>query len=94
MQSVNKATRMSVSRLLERCSEQCGKQTLRRSSSVTILCGTLAARKLLEVLSSMDFTLLDEEMWTELAAIPLRAKMSSKTMDVLVAIHVEDSSFF
>ena len=61
--------------------------------STTILCDMLAAWKLLEVPSSMDFTLLDEEVWTELAAIPLRAKMSSKTMDVLVAIHVEDSSF-
>ena len=68
--------------------------TLRKSSkSMTILCDMLAAWKLLEVLSSMDFTLLDEEVWTELAAIPLRAKMSSKTMDVLLAIHVEDSSF-
>ena len=53
--------------------------------SMTILCDALAAWKLLEVLSSMDFTLLDEEVWTELAAIPLRAKMSSRTMDVLVA---------
>ena len=61
--------------------------------SMTILCDMLAAWTLLEVLSSMDFTLLDEEVWTELAAIPLRAKMLSKTMDVLVAIHVEDSSF-
>ena len=62
--------------------------------SMTILCDMLAAWKLLEVLSSMDTTLLDEEVWTELVAIPLRAKMSSKTMDVLVAIHVEDSSFY
>ena len=62
--------------------------------SMTFLCDMLAASKLLEVLSSMDFTLLDEEVWTELAAIPRRAKKSSKTMDVLVAIHVEDSSFF
>ena len=61
--------------------------------SMTILCDMLAARKLLEVLSSMDITLLVEEVWTELAAIPLRAKMSSKTTDVLVAIHVEDGSF-
>ena len=36
--------------------------------SMTILCDMLTAWKLLEVLSSMDFTLL--------AAIPLRAKMS------------------
>ena len=87
-----------MSRPLVRCSEQCGQQTLRKSSSVaenmTILCGMLAAWKLLELLSSMDTTLLDEEVWTELVAIPLRAKMSSKTMDVLVAIHVEDSSFY
>ena len=62
--------------------------------SMTILCDMLAAWKLLEVLRSMDTTLLDEEVWTELAAIPLRAKMSSKTMAVLVAIHVEDSSFY
>ena len=67
--------------------ELCGKY-------MTILCDMLAAWKLLEVLSSMDTTLLDEEVWTELVAIPLRAKMSSKTMDVLVAIHVEDSSFY
>ena len=60
--------------------------------SMTILCDMLAAWKLLEVLSSMDLTLHDEEVWTELADIPLRAKMSSKTTDVLVAIHVEDSS--
>ena len=62
--------------------------------SMTILCDMLAAWKLFEVLSSMDFTLLDEEVWTELAAIPHRAKMSIKTMDVLVAIHVEDSSVY
>ena len=67
--------------------ELCGKY-------MTILCDMLAAWKLLEVLSSMDTTLLDEEVWTELVTIPLRAKMSSKTMDVLVAIHVEDSSFY
>ena len=83
-----------MSRPLVRCSEQCGQQTLRKSSSVTNPCDMLAAWKPLEVLSSMDFTLLDEEVWTELAAIPLRAKMSSKTMDVLVATHVEDSSFY
>ena len=46
--------------------------------SMTILFDMLAKWKLLEVLSSMDFTLLDEEVWTELAAIPLRAKLSSK----------------
>ena len=57
---------------------------------MTILCDMLAAWKLLEV----DFTFLDEEVWTELAAIPLRAKMSSKTMDVLVANHVDNSSFY
>ena len=82
-----------MSRPLVRCSEQCGQQTLRKSSSVTNPCDMLAAWKLLEVLSSMDLTLLDKEVWTELAAIPLRAKMSSKTLDVLVARHVEDSSF-
>ena len=54
----------------------------------------LAAWELLEVPSSMDFTFLHEEVWTEIAAIPLCANMSSKTMDVLVAIHEEDSSFF
>ena len=63
-------------------------------SAMTILCDMLAAWKLLQVLSSMDFTLLDEEVWTDLAAIPLRAKVSSKLMDVLVVIHVEDSSFY
>ena len=62
--------------------------------SMTILCDMVAAWKLLEVLSSMDFTLLHKEVWTELAAIPLRAKMSGETMDVHVAIQVEDSSFF
>ena len=67
--------------------ELCGKY-------MTTLCDVLAAWKLLEVLSSMDNTLLDEEVWTELVAIPLPAKMSSKTMDVHVAIHVEDSSFY
>ena len=38
--------------------------------AMTVLCDMLAAWKLLEVLSSMEFTLLDEEVWTELAAIP------------------------
>ena len=62
--------------------------------AMTILCDMLAAWKLLEVLSSMTFNLVDEEVWTELAAIPLRAKMSNKIMDVLVAGHVEDSRFY
>ena len=43
--------------------------------AVKILCDMLAAWKLFEVLSSMDFTLLDAEVWTNLAAIPLWAKM-------------------
>ena len=86
-----------MSRPLVRCSEQCGQQTAEEvelcGKYMTILCDMLAAWKLLEVLSSMDTTLFDEEVWTELVAIPLRAKMSSKTMDVLVAIHVEGQQF-
>ena len=62
-------------------------------NAMTILCDMLAACTLLEVLSSMDFALLDAEVWTDLAAIPLRTNMPSSTTDVLVAIHVEESSF-
>ena len=45
-----------------------------------ILCDMLAAWTLLEVLSSMNVTLLDEEVWTDVGAIPLRDRMSSETM--------------
>ena len=61
--------------------------------ATTILRDMLAAWKLLKVLSSMDFNLLDAEVWTDLAAILPRAKASSKTMDLLLDIHVEDSRF-
>ena len=47
--------------------------------AMTILCDMLAACNLLEVLSFRDFTLLDAEVWTDLAAIPLRANMPSTT---------------
>ena len=54
----------------------------------TILCDMLGAWKLLWLPSSMDFILRDEEVWTEFAATPLRAKMSSRTVDVPRAIQL------
>ena len=62
-------------------------------NAMTILCDLLAAWKLLEVLNSVDLTLLGAEVWTHLGTIPRRAKMSSQTKDVLVTFHVQDSSF-
>ena len=86
-----------MSRPLVGCSEQMwtadAEEVELLGKATTILCDMLAAWKLLEVLSSMDFNLLDAEVWTDLAAIPLRVKMSSKTMDVLLDIHMEDSRF-
>ena len=78
-----------------RCSEQCGQQTPRKSSSVTRFCAT-CSRHGSSWRCSVPWTSLfsTKKCGQTLAAIPLRAKMSSKTMDVLVATHVEDSSFY
>ena len=59
-------------------------------TAMTVLCDMHAAWQLVEVLSSMDFTVLDAKVLSDLGAIPLRVKMSSPTMDVPAATHVED----